>query len=242
MLSLVAGIVIVIGIAAALLGFFWYYAAVIFVLALIVAVFGVWYMKGGAFERIRKKKLAAFPFESNQSRILMIGSSSFEFWKTADQDLAPADVLNLGIGGTAIEHWTGYLDSTVVPYHPKGVMVYAGLNDFNTRANPQAVYEKMKELLDALEQRLPGVTVLVLGLCPTVARASNWADIQQFNALVDQLCTSKPGYHFLDSTASILDNNGKLQKDIYRWDGMHYNDKGYACWVKSVKPAVEKYF
>ena len=151
-------------------------------------------------------------------------------------------MLNLGIGGTAISHWTNYLDTTVVPYSPKGVMVYAGLNDFNTKANPENVFGRMKELLDGLETRLPGIPVLCLGLCPTVARASNWADIQRFNAMVADLCQSKPDFDFLDSTEDILDPNGRLQKEIYRFDGIHFNDRGYSCWVKSVKPAADAAF
>ena len=240
--GVLVGVVAVFGVIAALAGFFWIYAAVIGVLALALVVMGTWYMKGGHFEKVRTQKLAAWPFQDNQGKILMIGSSSFEYWKAPEQDLAPLDVINLGIGGTAISHWTTYLDSTVVPYAPKGVMVYAGLNDFNTRANPEAVFARMKELLDGLEQKLAGVTVLCLGLCPTVARASNWSDIQKFNAMVAELCESKPGLHFLDSTAEILDAGGQLQKEIYRFDGIHFNDRGYACWVKSVNPAAQAVF
>ena len=219
--SVVAGLVVVLGVVAGL---------------------AVWYRLGGMFERIRRRKLAGFPFESNRGRVVMIGSSSFEYWKTAEQDLAPVGVLNLGIGGTAIAHWTGYLDSTVLPYRPRGLMIYAGLNDFNVRADPIAVFSRMKQLLDAIEVKLPGVPVLCLGLCPTLARATNWEDIEQFNSLVAKLCRSKPGFHFLDSTAEILDENAQLQKEIYRFDGLHFNALGYACWLRSVKPAVDRVF
>ena len=206
-----------------------------------MAAFGLWYRTGWFFERIRRKKLAQFPFADNQGRVLMIGSSSFQYWKTATQDLAPIDVVNLGIGGTAIDHWTDYLDDTVVPYGPRGVMIYAGLNDFNTRADPAVVFERMQRLLDAIEAKLPGVKVLCLGLCPTIARASNWDDITQFNALFEEAAQVK-GFAYVDSTAIILDAQGKLQRSLYRFDGIHFNEQGYACWVKAVKPAAESLF
>jgi len=239
--AVLAGIVVLGGVAAGLLGFLTAYAAVVGGLVLLIAAFGLWYRSGWFFERTRRKKLAAFPFAHNQGKVLMIGSSSFQFWATAEQDLAPVEVVNLGIGGTVIADWTAYLDNTVVPYGPRGVMIYAGLNDFNTHANPQTVFERMQLLLDAIEGKLPGIKVLCLGLCPTIARASNWSDIQQFNTLLDEAAQAK-GFAYLDSTEVILDATGQLQKAIYRFDGMHFNEQGYACWVKAVKPAVDSLF
>jgi len=239
--SVLAGIVIVCGVAAGLLGFFWTYAAIIGGLVVIMALFGLWYRTGWFFERIRRKKLAEFPFDDNQARVVMIGSSSFQYWKTAERDLAPIDVLNLGIGGTVIANWTDFLDNTVVPYGPRGLMIYAGLNDFNTRAKPQAVFARMQALLDAIEIKLPGVKVLCLGLCPTIARAANWGDIETFNALLKEAVQAK-GFAYVDSTAVILDAQGQLQKSLYRFDGMHFNEQGYTTWVKAVKPAVEDLF
>jgi lysophospholipase L1-like esterase len=210
-----------------------------------VAAFGVaavWFTSGAMFEHIRRRNLAAHPVADNQGHVLMVGSSFFQYWATAEQDFAPLDVVNIGVGGTRIDDWIGYLDSTVVPYHPRGLIVYAGSNDFNTDADPAAVFARLEVLLDGIAQRLPGVPVLYVGICPTIARRARWADVRRFNALARQKCESMPDFHYLESAPAILDANGGYRKQIYRRDRLHFNQQGYALWAAAVVPASKAVF
>src|SRR3974377_2369893 len=58
--------------------------------------------------------------------IVFTGSSSFTFWLTMEQDMAPLPVINRGFGGALIDDVIRYIDRIVVPYKPKAVVLFAG--------------------------------------------------------------------------------------------------------------------
>jgi len=242
LITIVILIAVALGVISGLLGFLGVYLPVIGFLTLCFIVIYIWYKNGGLFERIRKNKLLANPFEANQRKVLMIGSSFFQFWPDAAKDFAPIDVLNMGIGGTQIHNWTDYLDTTVAPYAPRGLIIYAGSNDFNIKTDPDKVLEDLKKLLEKIKQKFPSIPVLYVGICPTIARRDYWNDIQKFNSNARKLCEETENFHYTDSASVILNPDGSYQRDIYKFDRLHFNDSGYDRWRKAVIPAVKNIF
>ncbi len=45
--------------------------------------------------------------------------------------------------------------------------------------------------------------------------------------------------YFIDVTPVMLDQRGNIRDDLYRWDGLTLNDKGYAALAEAdVKPVL----
>jgi lysophospholipase L1-like esterase len=233
-------ILIVLGIISALLGIFIWFLVLVGILVVAILCLVVWYKRGGYFNRIRKKQLVANPFNENQDKDLMIGSSFFQDWTTAKQDFAPLDIVNIGIGGTIIKSWTDYLDNTVVPYAPRSLIVYVGSNDFNGKATAEGVFADLVVLFNAIAVKLPGVPVVYLGICPTLARKESWNEIQKFNDMAKATCEQRENFYYVDSAPSIFDANGELHSEIYKFDKLHFNKKGYQAWASGVCPRVRQ--
>ena len=194
------------------------------------------------FDEIRESKLRLHPFEENKGKVLMIGSSFFQLWPNAERDFAPVNVLNLGINGTRLKHWIRYIDSTVMPYVPQGLIIYAGSNDFNEKANPDDVIKDLRALANKIKTSLPNIPVLYVGICPTISKQVFWDDIRSFNQKAERLCRKTAGFHYIDSAPAIFNPDGTYRDDIYMDDLLHLNDKGYDCWREALIPAVKAVF
>ena len=42
----------------------------------------------------------------------------------------------------------------------------------------------------------------------------------------------------IDVSAAMLDSNGKPRPELFRWDGLHMNARGYAIWTSIIKPVL----
>jgi lysophospholipase L1-like esterase len=40
----------------------------------------------------------------------------------------------------------------------------------------------------------------------------------------------------------MLDAEGKPKRDVFKWDGIHLNEKGYAIWKSIVRPILAEAF
>ena len=74
----------------------------------------------------KRQDSIAFP---KANSILFVGSSSFAFWKTMQEDLKEYPVINRGFGGSELSHAILYADKIILPYRPKQVVIYSGEND-----------------------------------------------------------------------------------------------------------------
>lgn len=237
--ALVAGaVLILLGIIAALLNIFTWFLLFTGLLVALAGVLVLVFLRSRSFEQVRRRHLQAHPFEQNLHKDLMVGSSFFEGWVSASRDFAPLDILNIGIGGTVIQTWIDFLENTVAPYQPRSLILYAGSNDFNQAATAELVFARLAALFDQIEDRLPGIPVVYIGICPTIARQHSWPEIQKFNRLVEQACAARAHFYFVDSAPAILDAAGQLRPELYLPDTLHFNPQGYQAWAGGVCPQV----
>jgi lysophospholipase L1-like esterase len=57
--------------------------------------------------------------------------------------------------------------------------------------------------------------------------------------LVREYCSTDPRLHYVD-VPPMLDQAGNPRLDVFRWDGLHYNEKGYATLTTIIKPILER--
>ena len=56
--------------------------------------------------------------------VLLAGSSSFRYWKTASQDLAPLTIISRAFGGSTLPEVEFYAARTILKYKPKTILIY----------------------------------------------------------------------------------------------------------------------
>ena len=195
-----------------------------------------------AIRRFEKNDRRCFPPEGV---IVFTGSSSIRFWKSLQTDMAPLPVVNRGFGGAQIHDVTHYVQRIVTPYKPKAVVFYAGENDLSgmllsKRKTPEEILAAFGTFCREVHTDLPQVPIYFIAVKPPKLRLKHWPAMQSANQLVQEYCASDARLHFIDIVPASLDQYAKPRLDVFKWDGVHLNEKGYAIWTSVIKSALIK--
>lgn len=176
--------------------------------------------------------------------VVFIGSSSIRKWETLTEDMKPFTALNHGFGGSKIKDSTYYLDRLVFPFEPRAVVLFAGTNDINgiegASKTGEQVYEGFIEFVNVVRAQNPELPIYYISVSPTNARWKVWDEAQKANELIAAYCETQDKVTFIDTTSQLLGADGKPNKDLFIYDGLHLNEKGYAVWTSIIKPVLEK--
>ena len=58
----------------------------------------------------------------------------------------------------------------------------------------------------------------------------------QTNALLKQYCDEDDRVEFVNIYPKMLGANGKPRPELFKKDGVHLSQKGYALWTEMIKP------
>lgn len=188
------------------------------------------------FDRARPPRPGAIHF---------VGSSSFRYWKSLAEDMAPLNVLNRGFGGSQIHDLTYYLQRIVIPFKPGAIVFYAGENDlagvlWSRQKTPDEVRHAFGEFCRATHALLPNLPIYFISVKPPKARRKHWPTMQEANRLVREYCGTDSRLHYIDIVPAMLDAAGNPRLDVFRWDGLHYNEKGYSLWTSIIRPIISR--
>jgi lysophospholipase L1-like esterase len=171
--------------------------------------------------------------------VVFTGSSSITFWATLEQDMAPLPVINRGFGGSKLPQVTEYVDRIVLPYHPRAVVLYAGINDLaGLRAKTaQAVCTDFKTFVKIVHA-VSEIPIYYIGITSIPAGWNLWPIAQETNELIKAFTIQNQRLHFIDLAEHLLTPEGLPDRTLYRSDGRHLNQKGYALWTAMIKPIL----
>ena len=94
-------------------------------------------------------------------------------------------------------------------------------------------------LLKRLKTKLPGVPIYYISIAPSIRRWNLWKENQICNKAVSSFCSKTSGVSFIHCTPYLL-KNGKLRKELYRSDQLHFNQKGYQVWNQVIPARIKK--
>ena len=173
--------------------------------------------------------------------ILFIGSSSINFWSTLAQDMSPLSIINRGFGGSYMRDMVKYLDRIVLPYIPRAIVLFAGTNDTTDHRSDTArqIAEGFKTFAQLVQAALPKVEIYYIAITPTPTRQKFWPIANQANQLIQAYTQNDPYLHFVDFNHQLLNEQGKPNRSLYKYDGIHPNKKGYAIWTTAIKSQLE---
>jgi len=176
-----------------------------------------------------------------KNSILFIGSSSINFWSTLAQDMSPLPVINRGFGGSYMRDMVKYLDRIVLPYQPRAIVLFAGTNDTtdNRFDTARQVFEGYTIFVQRVQAVLPEAAIYYIAITPTPTRQKLWPIANEANQLIQNYTQNNPNLHFVDFNNQLLNEDGKPYRSLYKFDGIHPNEKGYALWTAAIKPLLE---
>ena len=216
----------------------------LFVVALILAsaVYVFWSMgKPGSWGfQIAQFEMADRVHPPKQGTIVFTGSSSIRFWYKLEDDMKPLEVINRGFGGSQIAQVNEYASKIILPYRPRAVVLYAGENDLSPpwSKSPEQVFADFRQFVEIIQSKLPETWIYYISIKPSPLRWGNWEKMKRTNALIKNYSETQARVQYIDVDAAMLDVQGKPRADLFRWDGLHMNSKGYAIWTSMVKAVL----
>jgi lysophospholipase L1-like esterase len=127
-----------------------------------------------------------------------------------------------------------YLDRLVLAYQPRLVVLYAGDNDLAAGRSPEEVLQSYVGFIEGVHRSLPQTRIAYISIKPSPARAALLPQIRQANALIRQHAASDERLDYIDVFSPMLGSDGQPRSDLFRIDGLHLDDDGYALWRKVI--------
>jgi lysophospholipase L1-like esterase len=62
--------------------------------------------------------------------------------------------------------------------------------------------------------------------------------MKEANRLVNEYCETEDSLHYIDIVEPMLDSEGNVRPEFFKWDGIHMNAEGYRIWTSVVKPIL----
>ena len=206
---------------------------------LIVFVFSIGVLKAQSFQN----EVNAFSkIDSLQTppanSILLIGSSSFTYWKDVASYFPGRVFINRAFGGSSLTHQIEYVEKVVYPYQPKQILVYCGENDIAAShlVTADTVFNRFIRLYELIRKKYPKVRISFVSIKPSPVRAEFLPTVITANKLIADFCKRNKKTDFIDVFSSMLNADGKPMEELFIADRLHMNPKGYLIWSKVITP------
>ena len=190
----------------------------------------------------KAKKYEANAVEEESHHVMLVGSSSIEFWTTSKEDLDPIISYNHGIGGTTIEEWTNKLNQRLVfPYKPKMVVYYVGINNvINSKQDADTIWGLLEQFLESTHAALPDTKVqyIMMNLIPGYTTYFNV--INSVNKSIVEYQKTNTWLTLINPGTALLKENGQPNAAYFRTDGLHLSNYGYVVWGEIIKQSIIK--
>ena len=175
-----------------------------------------------------------------ENAVLFVGGRDVRLWERLAEDMAPVPVIQRGFGGAQIKHIDYYRARIIHPYRPRAIVVMAGdadLADVRGR-RPEDVLDDFRTLVLSLRAENLGAPVYFVSIRPSPARKERWYGGHRANKLIEDYVSGERGMYFIDVTPGMLDERGNIRKDLFRWDGLSLNAKGYEVLTEAIRPKL----
>jgi lysophospholipase L1-like esterase len=176
------------------------------------------------------------------TRVVFMGDSITDGWKSLDPELFRGDRLDRGISGQTTGQMLLRFRADVLDLHPAVVHILAGTNDIagNTGATSLAIIQgniaSMAELA-----RVHGARVILASILP-VARYGWNSQVQPIASITAmnewlRAYAAREHYAYVDYYAALNDGRGGFKAEL-AYDGVHPNPAGYAAMHALAEAAI----
>ena len=123
---------------------------------------------------------------------------------------------------------------------PRVAVILLGTNNTQWSSKPEDVAQGLAEITRFIQTRSPGTKVLLLGILPRGATATEplRAVNAQVNALI-QRCADNESTFYLDLGPYLLDREGNLSEQV-SFDRLHLTMVGYGIVAAAMEPTIRR--
>ncbi|MEM8952176.1 MAG: GDSL-type esterase/lipase family protein [Pseudomonadota bacterium] len=176
---------------------------------------------------------------SEPGSIVITGSSSIRRWRSIQDDLAPATIIPTGIPGSNINDLDHYLDELVLRFAPEAIVIYQGDNDAAIDGvSVDQVIARFDRIMTRIKAALPGSSLYVMSVKPSIARWQKWPKALQINRMLQDRADERSDLIYVDVATPLLGEDGTPRPDLFDEDMVHLNDKGYRVWTSVLQPIL----
>ena len=189
----------------------------------------------------RINKLAEQYKSAEKGGVLIMGSSTMDYWEDWQTDIGGRLGYNVGIGGTIVEDWLYAYDKLVKPFEPTVILIYLGGNNINNMGHTGEYAESlMEQLLNKMHADFPSAEIYYIYsmAVPNCYKGGKFNyEYGRFIEEMKQLVAKTEWLNGID-TFDDLTQDGEAKKDLYRSDGIHLNAAGYDEFARIINAAV----
>lgn len=215
----------------------------VFTAIILLAVAGVSAQDSESYKRWEKEIAAFAEIDRKQTppenAILFTGSSSIRMWTTLGQDFPSIRFINRGFGGSHFEELLHFAPQIVLPYKPKLIVVYSGENDIVSGQSAENVLADFKAFVAFRDKNLPLTPIVYISMKPSILRLAEWPEMKRGNDLIKAEIANHKRVRYADLASKMLGPDGKPLPDIFLFDNLHMNAKGYAIWREHLAPFLK---
>lgn len=187
-------------------------------------------------QRLEQRSVDAVP-----GSVVFVGSSSIRLWDSLSEDMEPMRVVHNGFGGALTREVLHYADRLVTKYQPRAVVYYAGDNDLGHpgQSTPERVRNNFRAFVKKVRATGQQPDIFFVSIKPSPRRVERWPEMRRANHIIHLDAQRDSQLHFIDVSRAMLDSNGRARQELFRSDGLHLNERGYAIWTTLIKPTVQ---
>lgn len=189
---------------------------------------------------------------AKKGETLFTGSSLMEHFPINEllMDYGMENVIyNRGIGGFKTDDMLEHMEEQIFGTEPSKIFINIGTNDIGAPDYKlEVLIEKYEKILTQIKERLPETEVYMMAYYPvnevdkvpegewgkTLFATRTNENIALANKEVEKLA-DKMGYHYIDVSEGLRDENGRLKKE-FTIEGIHMYANGYRVILKNMKP------
>jgi lysophospholipase L1-like esterase len=153
---------------------------------------------------------------------------------------------NFGWGGDTTQNILWRLrNGELHGVHPKVIVLLAGTNNIGNLPASDAkvtdVTKGIQALIDALREKAPKATIIVMGILPRNDGRNPMAVMASINRINDNIAKLADGksIRYLNINSKLADRDGTLFPGMTE-DRLHLSVKGYQVWADALKPLLRE--
>lgn len=175
--------------------------------------------------------------EAQQGAVVFLGDSITQGFGDDFRKAFPGlKLANRGISGDTTRGMLVRLKDDVLVLKPRAVVILAGTNDLEEKAEPETIAGNLKLIIAALKQHDPKLPVVVCQVFPASANMKRPAEkIRKINELYAGVVKTEPQVTLIDTWTLFANDQGDAKPPEFP-DLLHPNEAGYAKWVAALRP------
>lgn len=189
----------------------------------------------------RMNSLAEQYKSAEKGGVLIMGSSTMDYWKDWQTDIGGRLGYNVGIGGTIVEDWLYAYDKLVKPFDPSIIIIFLGGNNINNMGHTGAYARSlMEKLLNKMHEDFPDAEIYYIYSMAVPSCYKGGKFNYEYGQFIDEMKELVANTEWLNGidTFDALTRDGEAKKELYRADGIHLNDEGYDVFAEIINENV----